>query len=300
VRLVYSNSTAVLSGALVAKLTGIPHVWHVREIVERPKVAGKILRFLVLSLSCRVVTVSNAVRSWLGPTSTPVEVVYHGLSDPLLDSARRAEIREDHTEGRTGPLIGWVNRVSSWKGHEVFLEMAELAAAQMHEATFVLAGGAVPGGEHLVSHLAERVSMSPYSRQIRYLGFISDAPSLVAALDIFVSCPTRPDPFPRVVQEAVWQGVPVLAVATGGLPELVTDGIDGILVPQADPARLASALVKMAGDPPALARMGTAARATAVERYSITRYASKMERIFTEAANAGPSEPSHEVLPTGN
>src|SRR5207247_5446792 len=128
-----------------------------------------------------------------------------------------------------GPLVGWVGRVGAWKGHGAFLALARLAAARWPEAVFVLAGGAVPGLELQVGELRRELDGDAAGGRIRYLGHVPDGPRLVGALDVLVACPTRPDPFPRVVEEALWHGVPVLAVRTGGLPELVRDGVTGVL-----------------------------------------------------------------------
>ena len=286
VQLCYSNSSAVISGSIAARVYRVPHVWHVREIVAEPAFVGRALKWLINNLSTDIIVVSDAVRVWLAPSRRPVDVIYHGLDDPIVDPATRSRLRSELVNGRSGPLVGWVSRISTWKGHDTFVSMAELAAERFPQATFVLAGGPVPGLETLASALNDRINQSPYRDRIRYVGFRSDGPALVAALDVLVACPSRPDPFPRVVQEAMWQGVPVLATATGGLPELVSDGITGGLVHESGAVPLADRLGRMLDDPDGLARMGRASRKLAEERYNMPQYVHRLEAIFDRALSA--------------
>lgn len=281
--LVYTSTTAVPAGALVARLLGLPHVWHVHEIVGSPAPLSRLLRS-GLGLSAEVLAVSRAVAGWVGPQRCPVTVVHNGLDEPRPPAGERAALRERLLRGRRGPLVGWVSRVSDWKGHPVFVEMAERVAERHSEAAFVLAGGAVPGRPELVSELERRLSRSPHSERIQYLGEVADGPRLVAALDVLVACPTRPDPFPRVVEEALWHGVPVLAVATGGLPELVADGRTGRLVAAADPGLLSDALEGLL-DPGVRAAMGRCALETSA-RFSLPVFVETISGILERAASA--------------
>jgi glycosyltransferase involved in cell wall biosynthesis len=282
--LVYTSTTAVQGGALAARRERLPHVWHVHEIIESPRPVASLLRTSLGRLSTEVIVPSRAVASWVGPTSCPVTVAPYGLSEPRPTVEARESRRADLLAGRRGPLVGFVGRISSWKGHEVFVEMAERAANRHPDALFVLAGGAVPGQGDLVKTLRERLLQSPHADRIRYLGEVADGPGLVAALDVLVACPTRPDPFPRVVEEALWHGVPVVAVRTGGLPELVNDGRTGRVVSAADPALLATALDEVLA-PEVLASMGRNAAHEASTRFSMPTFLDTIGGVLERATD---------------
>lgn len=287
VDVIYSNTLAVQSGALLAHLMRRPHVWHVHEIVETPRPLARALRASLRWQGGQVIAVSHAVAAWAGP-DLDLQVVHNGIEEPLVEEPQRRARRARLLRGHRGPLVGWVSRISTWKGHEVFLDLAERTAERLPEAVFVLAGGTVSGCEELAAQITARLARSRHRDRIRYLGLVPDGPRLVAALDVLVACPTRPDPFPRVVEEAQWQGVPVLGARLGGLPELVQDGVTGRLVDRSDAALLAPALEAMCG-PRDRARMAAAARRSAVVRFSMRAFMTRVEEILACASSrSGP------------
>ena len=285
VALVYSNTVAVQAGGLVARRLRLPHVWHVHEIVERPAVVAGLLKLSLRVGADRRIAVSRAVAEWMDIPGT--RVVHNGISEPPMAAGERERLRGELLAGHAGPLVGWIGRVSGWKGHDAFLRLARLAAPRWPQAMFVMAGGAPPGSERLLEHLRGELAADSAGGRIRHLGEVADGPRLAGALDVLVACPTRPDPFPRVVQEALWQGVPVLAVRTGGLPELVRDGASGLLVDRAAPEALAAGLATMIGGG-RLGAMAAAARADAAARFGVDRFVRQVEEELLDALAGGP------------
>jgi glycosyltransferase involved in cell wall biosynthesis len=279
VDLVYSNTTAVQSGALAARTLGLPHVWHVHEIVEQPRVLARLLRRNLAYYSTAIVAVSAAVERWIATSRVPVHVVPNGIGEPQLEPAERIRIRARYLGDSTGRLIGWVGRLGAWKGQEVFVDMAERCAGRWPDDVFIVAGAPVPGLEHLETQLRDRLARGAAAGRIQYAGYVHNGPELVAALDVLVACPTRPDPFPRVVEEALWHGVPVLGVRTGGIPELVDDGATGILVDEARPDALATGLEALMR-PGQLERMGHNARDQAARRFNLEKFVSSIEELL--------------------
>jgi len=283
VALVYSNTVAVQVGGLVARRLRLPHVWHVHEIVERPAPVARALRASLRANADRRIAISHAVARWVGLPDT--RVIHNGIAEPALPAADREARRRELLRGCAGPLVGWVGRVSEWKGQGAFVEMARRAAARWPEAVFVLSGGAPPGGERLVGELRRELARDAAGGRIRYLGEAADGPRLVGSLDVLVACPTRPEPLGRVAQEALWHGVPVLAVRAGGLPEVVTDGVTGVLVDAPDPAALATGLDRLL-DGGRLAAMGAAGREDVAARFDMDRFVRGVEAELLGALHA--------------
>jgi glycosyltransferase involved in cell wall biosynthesis len=288
IELVYSNTVAVQAGGLVARRLRLPHVWHVHEIVERPAAVARLLRASLRANADRRIAISQAVADWIGLPGT--RVIRNGLDEPRLPAGERAARRRELLDGRAGPLVGWVNRVSAWKGQVEFVAFARRAAARWPDAVFVLAGGAPPGSEALVADLRRELAADSAGGRIRYLGEVADGPRLIAALDVLVACPTRPEPLGRVAQEALWHGVPVLAVRTGGLPELVREGTTGVLVDGPGPEAMAAGLDALL-DGDRLERMGAAAREDAVARFGVDAFVRQVEEELLAALDEAPVSP---------
>jgi glycosyltransferase involved in cell wall biosynthesis len=107
-------------------------------------------------------------------------------------------------------------------------------------------------------------------RDFVFLGWRSDVPSVLSAMDVFV-LPSWREGVPRSAIEAAAMGKPLIVSDIPGCRQVVTDGLEGILVPPRDPEALASAILRLAKDPDLRSRMGAAARATAEERFDERR-----------------------------
>jgi glycosyltransferase involved in cell wall biosynthesis len=119
---------------------------------------------------------------------------------------------------------------------------------------------------------------------VRILGFRDDVASIVAAADALVLSSDH-EGLPVAVMEAFALGTPVVATAVGGVPEAVTDGTSGLLVPPRDPGALATALQRLADDAPLRAELasGAAARASAFDAAATT---ATIESIYRRVLDA--------------
>jgi glycosyltransferase involved in cell wall biosynthesis len=115
----------------------------------------------------------------------------------------------------------------------------------------------------------------------RFLGHRDDVPAVLAAADVFV-LPSRSEASPNSVIEAMAAGLPVVATSVGGIPELVTDGRTGRLVPPGDPSALAQALVDLLDHPGHAAELGRAARARIERTASFERMVADFESLYLE------------------
>lgn len=213
----------------------------------------------------RVVAVSHAVAGALRRRGTPVRklvVVHNGLIAERVDhpvSERELFQWKDR--------IGWspaqrpVGIVARPKDQRVVLEALRLVRTPVR---LVLAGvdPASPLGA------AARSVGPPHA--VVCLPFAADVAALYRLLEV-VLLPSRMEGFSQSLLEAMALGKPVAASAAGGNPELVTQGTDGLLVPPLDPAAWAAAIERLLGDAAFAAGLGSAARHTARERFSLDR-----------------------------
>lgn len=167
------------------------------------------------------------------------------------------------------------------KAHEVLID-AFASLSRTHPDLELLVVGTGGCGEELRSLAAERGVAS----QVRFLGHRDDVPALLSESDVFVLT-SRSEAFPNSVMEAMAAGLPVIATAVGGVPELVQHRANGILIPADDRAAVVQALRDLIDDPAGAAALGRAARETIQSRFSFTRMVSSFEDLYLDLLHRG-------------
>jgi glycosyltransferase involved in cell wall biosynthesis len=280
--LIHTNSYVPGNYArLAAAVIGVPLIvdhWH-----GFSRLSGK--RRLICRLLGRVtdlsLAVSRGVRDYvieqcaLDPDR--VRVVHNGVD---LDRLRRHRPR-DLVRGELGlskeaRAVGLVARLDHWgKGHrEFFTALAGIKGRHPLEA-LIIGGGR---REAEMRQLAESLGLAG---RVHFLGQRDDVPDLLAALDLFV-LPSHQEGVSLALLEAMAAGLPVIAAAVGGLPEVVADGESGLLIPAGDPEALAAALERLLGDPEFAAKLGSNARRQVEANYSAERLGREINEIYEE------------------
>jgi glycosyltransferase involved in cell wall biosynthesis len=153
-----------------------------------------------------------------------------------------------------GPVVLEVARLAEVKGQRHLI-----AALARLDASGILVGEDIERGgsyEEVLRREAERLDVAD---RVVFAGYRSDVPAVLAGCDVFC-LPSTAEGMPLSVLEAMAQGKPVVATAVGGTPELVVDGVTGLLVPPGDAEALAEALGRVLSDPELAKRMGAAGR----------------------------------------
>ncbi len=287
IRLVHSNSSAVLCGAFASAITRIPHIWYVREIVQAPPLVRRTLAHLIAWRSDRVVVNSHAVGAHLIQDAPGVKDRLVVIPPPV-DMARfnpkndgRA-VRREWGVADDEVLFGVVGRIHWWKGQDVFLQAAALVAQRLPNARFVIVGDVVPGEEELRHRLQEMARRLGLEDKVVWAGYRKDAPQVMAALDVLVLASTSPEPFGRVIIEAMATAKPVIATAHGGPLEIVRDGETGFLVTPRDPQHMAEAMIRLGEDPELRRRMGEAGLERIYGVYTLEKHIVAFEQLYEE------------------
>jgi glycosyltransferase involved in cell wall biosynthesis len=295
ISLVHTNTIHNLYGGPAAWLAGVPHVWHIREIVWQYGLLRALELFMVRHLSMRIIVTSDAVAAMFGaPGSRPANLVKvsNGIEvdrfHPPVAGAPRA-VRAALGVSGDQVLVGIVCRLDEWKGVDVFIDAAARVAAVRPGVQFVVVGGAIIGQEAYARSLEAHAEGVGLTGRMRFTGWTygpADMPEVHRALDIAVLASSEPEPFGLVVVEAMATGVPVVATAQGGPAEIVLDGVTGRLVPPRDPDAMAAAVLSLVDDPATAARMGAAGRARACERYSAAQYLAGVRAVYDSVLGA--------------
>ncbi len=224
----------------------------------------------------RFIAVSNAVRQALidgGVDAGRVDVIPDGV-DPggLVPIRDRAAVRAELGLGDETIAVLCTAAFTAEKGHAILLEAWRRVAEAVPAAHLLLAG---EGG----LRAASEAGAPPRSS---FLGHRDDLPDLLNAVDLAVQ-PSLSEGLGSAAQVALWSGLPCVVSDAGGLPELVDDGVTGLVVPSGDAAGLAAGLIRALSDAQWRARTGERARATAHDRYHINRLVAAHQVCYRKA-----------------
>jgi glycosyltransferase involved in cell wall biosynthesis len=173
-------------------------------------------------------------------------------------------------------VIGTVGRLSFEKDYQTLLEAFALVVKQSPKARLLLIGDGPDRGKLLV--LTEQLNLSG---SVKFLGMRSDVPALLNALDIFVLSSIS-EGIPNTILEAMCVGLPVVSTKVGGVPEIVQEGITGLLTRSRDPQSLANALTKLVVSSSLRRKMGDAGKAIVRERFSLESMVKAYEENYVE------------------
>jgi glycosyltransferase involved in cell wall biosynthesis len=285
IALVHTNTNTILASPLAARLTRVPHVWSIHELMVEPATVRSALHYLIPRFSTRVVTVSQAVRDHMLKDAAKFAgrfTFVRGAIDvePFLNAKGRARVRAEWGVREGEVLIGMAGRVTRWKGQSIFVQAAKLIAEQHAEAKFAAVGGVFDTERFYMDRFRKEVRDAGLENKLTINDFRADMPDVFAAFDVFVLPSILPEPFGLVVIEAMASGKPVVATAPGGPSETVVDGETGFLVPPSDASAMVQALEVLLADPQRRVSMGDAGRRRACEMFSLPRYVTEFEELY--------------------
>ncbi len=275
---------AARAGLALARRLGIPAILHLHG---RPKPH----HYFTDGAALASVVVANSrftAEAWgWWPARRRLAVVYNGvrLSEFRPDPRLRAGVRRELGLREGEPVLGCVGRGTAEKGHVYLLRaLASLPPARIPTTLFI---GIPPVGHPAildphVHDIHREMARLRLQKRVRLLGFRTDVPRLLNALDLLV-IPSLQESFGRVAAEAMAASLPVVATRVGGLAEVVVEGETGLLVPPADPAALAGAIAGLLAAPERRASMGENGRRRAARHFSMEAHIAGMSAVYQAA-----------------
>ena len=291
---VHSNTLAVLAGALWARRRGVRHLWHVHEIVERPRFAARAFPWLLRGLADDIVCNSHATRQWLVQAQPALaarsQVVWNGVadSDVAITAANLQALRKHFRPGGARLAIGLVGRINRMKGHDLLLDAAErLLRLGFNGFSIVFIGSPPPGQEIFLTKLQQRIAASPLRDRVVIQDYMDQVAPAYAALDIVCVPSTEAEAFGLVAVEAMAAGRPVVAARIGGLPEVVLDGETGSLHAPGDADALAVQLQDLLADPQLRHDFGLAGQTRFRREFTVGAMNTRMLALYGAARESG-------------
>jgi len=276
--LVHCNSaTTRLSflAALCAKLQGVPFVWHVR-VLEQAGWKDKV----IAALSSKIVVISAAVGRRFSPFTGKMVKVFNAV-----DTLRFAPgISPDRQRKEFGispgrKVIGMIGRLVPFKGHAVFLQMAKTVSESFGDCIFLIVGA---GEEAYLRELKAYAATLGLDDKVNFTGHRNDIPELITLCDVVVAASDGLEAFGRTLVETMACGKPIVAGNAGGMPEIIENGKDGMLVECGDSDAYAAAVTGLLSSPGRAAELGRNGREKVKNCFSIEQHVRDIERVYSE------------------
>ncbi len=237
----------------------------------------------------RLIAVSRSIVEKLeheGRDTAPISLIHNGVDLERYDHQEPCcTLREEYGLPAEGPIVGVVARLEPEKGHPTLLEAWRSVVAAVPDATLLVVGE----GSRREALEALAVELGVADRVV-FTGRRDDVPAVTAALDVAV-LPSYREALGLTILEAMALSRPVVASNVGGIPEMVEDGITGLLVPPRDAEALATAIVRLLRDHPLADTLARAGHDLVHERFCIELMVAAVEAIYDDGARAlRPSE----------
>jgi glycosyltransferase involved in cell wall biosynthesis len=230
----------------------------------------------------RIVAISDAVAEYLRrEAALPDEKlvrIHYGIDPSPFRPDLPPPSRRPLGDPLRRPTLGMVARLAPQKGHRVLLDALPAIRSAFPDVYARLVGHEeLSTAAELHAYAVER----GVDDLVWFEGFRADVAQVMADLDVFV-LPSLWEGFGLVLLEAMAAGRPVVASAVGPIPEIVVDGVTGLLVPPGDPAALAEAIVRLLGDPELAAALGRAGRARVERELRVDTMVARTESLYDE------------------
>lgn len=288
--IVHSRNWGAIEAMPAARLSGVPVAIHSEHGYEVDMLAGlpirrRILRRIAYAATDAIFTVSEELRSyhshqgWLAKER--IRVLPNGVDTSRF--SRRAREREE-TRQRLGfedgsLVLGAVGRLVPIKEHATLLQAAEMLIGRGMPVHVLLVGS----GPELAKHQEFVVASPRLSGRVVFVGAVSDVPSMLNAMDVFV-LPSRSEGMSNTLLEAMASSLPVVATRVGGNPELVEAERSGVLFEPGDVTALAAILERIGRDSTLRQELGEEARRRAIQHFSLEGMIERYRNLYLELA----------------
>jgi glycosyltransferase involved in cell wall biosynthesis len=266
-------------GRLAGRLAGVPVVYTEHNLQQRYNLVTRRLNLFTWMLQERVVAVSSDVARSItehAGSHVPVDVVLNGVDVDRFDRRRvdAATVRRELGIPLNAPVVGTVAVFRVQKRLDDWLTAARLLVKQ-HPATHFIVVGDGPRREELHA----QASVFGLDGVVHWPGLQSDVRPYMAAMDIYMMS-SMFEGLPVALLEAMALECGVIATAVGGIPEVIRNGHNGILVEPGHPDRLADAASELLATPQAVKEYGIAARRTVEDQFSVRRMVRELETTY--------------------
>jgi glycosyltransferase involved in cell wall biosynthesis len=276
--------TGSLYGRFAAMMAGVPVVigTEVNIYENKQPMHARLERWLMKGTDAVIASAASVKDYYVAQVAADparVEVIYNAVDwAQLQTTTSRDEFRASIGVPLNAPAAGIIARLTEQKAHRVLFEaMADPALSSLHLI--------VVGDGELRGDLVSRAEAAGLSGRIHFLGARRDLGDILNAIDIF-TMPSYWEGLPLSMVLAMGAGLPVVASRVAGIPEVVDDGVSGLLVNPGDSAQLAQSLATLVRDGDLRTRLGRNARAFVLPRFGVDGYVDSIVNLYDRLLEA--------------
>jgi glycosyltransferase involved in cell wall biosynthesis len=287
VSLVHTNCDCSLRYAMHAcQWSRIPYVSHVRDFVRTWFQPANVA---ALNRASAVIANSKAVAEaciHAGVESFRLNVIYNPVDVTLYQQAgdiNPDELRRDLGLPDDAFVVGIVGQFHVVKGHSELVQAAPRILRAIPHAHFAVVGEAfTPDSKTVKEQLEHSIADADLTRYFHFLGYRHDLSRVMRSFDV-LAVPSWTEPFGRVVVEGLAAGCSVVGTDVGGIPEIIEDGFNGLLIPPKDPDRLAEAIIGLAQNSTTRRRLAEAGLRSA-QRFDVGQHVIQIQALYDTVA----------------
>jgi glycosyltransferase involved in cell wall biosynthesis len=272
--------------AAAAAGTGVHTVWWVRDF-HYPRRLFRLLQ----RLPRRIIYVSQAVRDHYDGEDDPRSLVWHVASDmysrlPGVSAQAIAAERAKYGFTARDTVVGFMGRLVAEKGPEDQVEAVGALSGEFPQLAALLVGTGRGQPNDVESQLHDLVSAEGLESRIRFAGYQQDEALYYSLFDIFVLATRDREPYATSVVQAMMAGKPVIGTRAGGTPEIIEDGVTGLLYPPGNVESLSAAIRRLLTEPELGPRLASAGRDRVMRNNLEEQLARKAEALYRELSGA--------------
>jgi glycosyltransferase involved in cell wall biosynthesis len=226
IEFVYTNTSVIIAGGIIAKIHGLKSYFHIHEIPKN-NFYSLIISHIINICSDKIIVVSNAVKDhWIRLRSENVYKIYNGIN---FKTKKNVKFKKNNQITFTN-----IGRLIPYKGHIYFIKIAKELLRKNSNLKFYIVGDTFKGYEHYERELKDLVKCYRLQKKIIFTGYQNDISKYLLKSNFFLHTTIEPDPLPTVIFEAILSKTPIIATNHGGVVEIIDFGKGGLLIPYND------------------------------------------------------------------
>ncbi|WP_435412470.1 glycosyltransferase family 4 protein [Psychroserpens mesophilus] len=286
--IIHSNTVAVLVGAFYSKIYNIKHIWHIHEIIEKPKPVKLAYPVLMHYFSNKVVYNSEATKSFYNNENKKLikksNTILNGLDrdQQITPLHVKMSIKKERFKANENDIIiGLVGRINKRKGHNLLLNSFENLLTKYDNIKLVFVGSAPPGQDFIVDDLQNLIAEKNLKSKCIILPFQTNIWRIYDSMDIVVVPSTEPESFGLVALEAMLSSKAVIASNHGGIREIVRHNKTGFLFEPGNMNELMAFLEVLITDKAKCIEFGQEGEKRAKEKFSLYGYMEEFTKLYS-------------------